>query len=82
MEVGLQIVARLQHRVNRERCLGTGMDDYLSKPLNKNALLAIIEKVSATLCHSLFLRRECQTCRTKRGFRGKRLVKAPQSASG
>jgi CheY-like chemotaxis protein len=49
MEVGLQIVARLQHGVNRERCLGTGMDDYLSKPLDKNALLAIIEKVSAAV---------------------------------
>ncbi len=33
---------------DRERCLAAGMDAYLSKPLNKSDLLALIERISAT----------------------------------
>ena len=41
-------VAMMAHAMigSRERCR---MDDYLSKPLHKTALLAIIEQISATL---------------------------------
>jgi CheY-like chemotaxis protein len=31
---------------DRERCLASGMDDYISKPLEKAELLALLERVS------------------------------------
>jgi two-component system sensor histidine kinase/response regulator len=33
---------------DRERCLVAGMDEYLSKPLNKGELLALIDRISAS----------------------------------
>jgi CheY-like chemotaxis protein len=32
---------------DRERCLAAGMDDYISKPLQKAELLALLERISA-----------------------------------
>jgi PAS domain S-box-containing protein len=45
----IPIVAMTAHAMfsDRERCLAADMDDYLSKPLNKPALLAMIEHVAA-----------------------------------
>jgi signal transduction histidine kinase/CheY-like chemotaxis protein len=31
---------------DRERCVAAGMDDYISKPINVNALTAVLERVS------------------------------------
>jgi CheY-like chemotaxis protein len=31
---------------DRERCLGAGMDDYLSKPLKKQELFVLLEQIS------------------------------------
>ena len=31
---------------DRERCLAAGMDDYISKPLQKAELLALFERIS------------------------------------
>jgi PAS domain S-box-containing protein len=43
------IVAMTAHAMvgDRERCLESGMDDYLSKPIRARELLAVIEKISA-----------------------------------
>ena len=42
------IVAMTAHAMagDRQRCLDAGMDDYLSKPLQKEALLALLERIS------------------------------------
>jgi CheY-like chemotaxis protein/HPt (histidine-containing phosphotransfer) domain-containing protein len=36
---------------DRERCLAAGMDDYLSKPFNKDALRAVLERVLRGATH-------------------------------
>jgi PAS domain S-box-containing protein len=42
------IVAVTAHALtgDRQRCLDAGMDDYLSKPLEKSAMLALLERIS------------------------------------
>jgi CheY-like chemotaxis protein len=44
----LAIVAMTAHAMSgdREQCLAAGMDEYLSKPINSDALYAVVEKFS------------------------------------
>jgi CheY-like chemotaxis protein len=34
---------------DRERCLNAGMDEYLSKPINKSELVAVVERTAVQL---------------------------------
>jgi PAS domain S-box-containing protein len=49
-----RIVAMTAHAMagDRERCLAAGMDDYVSKPLQKTQLLALLEGISAGRKHT------------------------------
>ncbi|HEU4416082.1 MAG TPA: response regulator [Candidatus Angelobacter sp.] len=50
--VRIPIVAMTAHAMqgDRERCLEAGMDDYLSKPIGRKELLAMIHKVCSVKC--------------------------------
>ena len=48
---GIPVIALTANALagDRERCLSAGMDGYLSKPLNRDELLAALERVAAAL---------------------------------
>ena len=63
------IVAMTAHAINgyREKCLAAGMDDYITKPLRREALLTTVEK---WMSHRLQIRSGSQTWRREAPFDG------------